>query len=113
MAEVLHGDMNVQVRWVEARSRNTEENARLLRPLLEAHGVARIALVTHASHMTRASEMFRDQGFQVVAAPMGFSVGPPLPSEWWDWLPSASSFKRSYVAIHELVGRLWYRLRRD
>jgi uncharacterized SAM-binding protein YcdF (DUF218 family) len=113
MAAVLRRELGAQVRWVETRSRNTEENAHFTARLLAADAVRRIALVTHAVHMPRAREMFVDQGLEVVAAPTGFGVGPPAPPHWRDWLPSARTFYRSCVALHELLGRAWYRLRKD
>jgi uncharacterized SAM-binding protein YcdF (DUF218 family) len=113
MAAALERDFAVSARWLEAGSRNTEQNAIFTRQVLSTDGVTRIALVSHAAHLPRAVPMFRNQGFDVLPAPTGFLS--PLGDSYrlLDWLPSAQVFWRSAIALHEHLGRLWYRLRRD
>jgi uncharacterized SAM-binding protein YcdF (DUF218 family) len=47
----------------ERASRNTFENARLTRPILEAHGVRSLWLVTQPFHGRRSARLFRRAGF--------------------------------------------------
>lgn len=113
MAEVLTRDFYVTVRWQERGARNTEGNARLTRAMLDAEGIERIALVSHASHLYRAVEMFEDQGFEVLPAPTVFWGDPrPQPTVWTDFLPGTRALVRVRLLLHEFVGRIWYRLRR-
>lgn len=111
MRDTLEGDFEVPVRWLETRSRNTAENARFSSELLAAEGVHAILLVTHAMHMPRAAEAFEAQGVRVYAAPTGFRSGMPSRVGVFDWLPSAAGLEKSRLALHEIFGRLWYRLR--
>lgn len=111
MARVLREDFQVPVRWVEAASRNTVQNARLTRKMLAAENIQRVVLISHAAHLRRATEMFVDQGFQVLPAPTvirgsahSHGVTPG------DLLPTATALFRTRLALHEHLGRLWYRL---
>lgn len=113
MKEAMVDDFRVPVVWSEDRSRNTEENALLTSELLMGEGITRVLLVTHAWHMPRAVEAFRDAGLEVLPGPTGFirpSSGRGGPS--MGWLPTAKALQRSAWAVHEYLGRAWYQLRR-
>jgi len=111
MADALQEDFGVPVRWVEDRSRNTRENAAFTRRMLEPDGVTNIVLVSHAVHLSRASPMFRAEGFDVVPAPTAFIIGGEGEIDLLDWNPGMTNLASSYYALHERLGRLWYRLR--
>ena len=111
MRQTLEEDFSVDVRWVEAMSRNTEQNAALTRRLLERDGMTRVVLVTHAAHLSRAAPMFRAEGLAVLEAPTAFMAGPSEASSWRDWVPSLGALGASGFALHEHLGRLWFRLR--
>lgn len=109
MAQVLHDDFGIDVRWQENASYNTAGNARLSAAILLPAGKRRILLVTHAWHMPRAVASFAKAGFDVVPAPTmrlppADTLGP------FDLLPSATGLLRSYYALHEWVGIGWYKL---
>jgi len=108
---VLERELNVPVRWLEERSRNTAENARYSAELLREENIAAIILVTGAAHMPRAVEVFEGQGVRVTAAPTGRRAGNRAAAGVLDWLPSARALDRSRDALHELVGQFWYRIR--
>lgn len=61
---------------VEARSRNTRENAVFSAELARPDPAATWLLVTTAYHMPRAVGTFRAAGWRVAAAPAGRIVGP-------------------------------------
>jgi uncharacterized SAM-binding protein YcdF (DUF218 family) len=48
---------------VERASQTTRENARLTRPILEAHGVRSLWIVTQPFHGRRSARLFRRAGF--------------------------------------------------
>ena len=108
MVRSLRNDFHVGVRFVENRSLNTAENAAYSAALLAAAGITRIVLVTHGVHMIRAVGAFESQGLTVVPAPIGRRS---IPITFTAFLPSASALTRSVGAIHEYLGRVWYRLR--
>jgi len=106
MKEVLERDFGVRVRWTEGASANTYENARRSAEMLEQAGVRRVLLVTHAWHMPRAVRSFEAFGIQVFPAPTGFRSAPT------DWLgalvPRWTAMRDSGLALHEMIGMVWY-----
>ena len=109
MARALERDFGIRVRWIEAASDNTFENARNSTIVLRNAGVTRIALVTHAWHMPRAVAAFRGAGLDVLAAPTAFATSGPLTH--LDFLPRAPAMQASARALHEWIGMAWYRVR--
>jgi uncharacterized SAM-binding protein YcdF (DUF218 family) len=97
-------DYGLTLRWVDSRSRDTAENARMLRPLLARDGIDRIALVTHAWHMPRAIAAFRQAGFNVTPAPMAFIL--PTRNGLLQWTPSADGLGTSQLILKEWLGLL-------
>lgn len=111
MRDTLTHEFSQPVRWVEADSRNTWENARLSAELLKRDGIQRILLVTHAAHMPRARWSFEQFGLEVMPAPTAFEHWPAWKLRFRDFLPSARAQFEVADAFHEVVGLLWYRLR--
>lgn len=109
MATALREDFGVPVRWVEARSRDTAENAAYSAALLREDEVRRVLLVTDAMHMARARAAFERAGLEVVDAPTMFFTGQARSIH--AWIPSAEGLRRSWYALYELIGIAWYRLR--
>jgi len=107
MRETLEQDFGIKVRWVEAASRDTAENASLSAPMLKAAGITRIALVSHGWHLPRAIPLFEKQGLEVTPAPMAFSTGSP--SLFEDLLPR--SMTQSRRALNEYLGQIYNRLK--
>ncbi|MEN9727468.1 MAG: hypothetical protein RL434_1834 [Pseudomonadota bacterium] len=109
MARALADSLGVVPEFLETRSRNTAENARNTRKLIDAR---HILLVTHALHMRRAARAFAAAGFEVTPAPMGYrAVFDPEDLSLFDFLPSADALALSRNALHEYLGLAWYRLR--
>jgi uncharacterized SAM-binding protein YcdF (DUF218 family) len=109
MRTVLESEFAVPVRWVEDRSLNTRENARFSAEILREAGIQRIFLVSHAWHLKRAVPEFEGEGLLVIPAGTDyFRHGTVLPM---DWLPNAKALFNSYLAMHEGIGLIWYRIR--
>ena len=98
-ARAALADYGVTLRWVESKSRDTAENARLMVPMLKRDGVTRIALVTDALHMPRAAAAFERAGLIVSPAPTGYVL--PKHTQLLDWLPSPSGLEASYDVLRE------------
>jgi uncharacterized SAM-binding protein YcdF (DUF218 family) len=96
---------------IEGESINTRENAAATRDLLAKRGIARILLVTSATHMPRAAAVFRKIGFDVVAAPADFRTGRSTPHLILQWVPSAHALADSATVLHEWLGLWIYRSR--
>jgi uncharacterized SAM-binding protein YcdF (DUF218 family) len=97
---VLQEDYGLGLRWLDDTSRDTAENARRMAEIAGRDGIRRIALVTDATHIARATAAFRRAGFEVVPAPTGLML--PEESEVLEWLPST----RGLVACREVI-REW------
>ncbi|HEB96414.1 MAG TPA: YdcF family protein [Sedimenticola thiotaurini] len=109
--QVLEQEFDVEVAATESASRTTWDNAYLTRDLLRSRGIGRVLLVTHAMHMPRALEAFQRAGIDAVPAPTRFFHVDDGAEELSDWLPDPRALLISYYALHEQLGRLWYRLR--
>ena len=111
MATALREEFGVPVRWLESASHNTAENARYSAEQLQRDGISRIVLVTHAIHMPRSVEAFERTGLAVTPGPTLLPESPSPAYSWQDFRPSAHALRLSSAALHEYLGRLWYRIR--
>jgi len=110
MRSALENELGASVRWTEAESRNTYENARFSAAILSSNGIKRFYLVTESSHMRRAMEAFEPTGADPIPAPIEI-FDEPNPLTIGSFLPSVTGFSVSYRITHELLGRLWYAIR--
>lgn len=90
---------------IEDGSYDTEDEARILSPIL---GKKSFILVTSAVHMPRAMKLFEHYGMHPIPAPSDRSVDdvsmPKL-------VPAAINLQRSKMAMHEYLGLLWLKLK--
>lgn len=91
----------------ETSSRNTWENARRV---AEVYRAKRVLLVTSAYHMPRSVWCFEKNGVKVFPAPTDYHVSRGIFFAITDFLPSMHALRDSYVALHEYIGLLSYRL---
>jgi len=106
MRNVLEKEFLIPVRWVEDRSRTTRENARFSAEILHREGIKSIYLVSHGWHLKRAITEFEREGFRVVPAATVCSGGDN--TQFIDFLPTPHALVKSYYAIRETLGYLWY-----
>ena len=105
---IAQQDFGRPLRWVETQSRDTQENAANSMRMLRDAGVRRVMLVTHAWHMPRALQAFREaaagSGISVEPAAMGYFV---MRSNFvLDWLPSTEGLQQNRWALRELLALL-------
>lgn len=100
MREVLEREFHVAVRWQDALSHSTAENAQYSREILAKSAVSSVILVTDAIHMPRAKLVFEKVGMTVLPAPTGFATDSP---GFVLNLPSASALDSSAYAIREWI----------
>lgn len=106
MARVLARDYGVRVRWIEARSHTTEENAHNSAAILLPAGARRIALVSNGWHLRRAGVLFARQGFTVLPAPTALTGSDNEPA-LVRWLPQGSAMQQSWSTLREWLGLAW------
>jgi uncharacterized SAM-binding protein YcdF (DUF218 family) len=94
---------------LETESLNTYQNALFSKPILEAHGIRSILLVTSALHMPRALAVFQAQGIDAWPAPTDFEVVPVAEETILRWLPDAGALAGTTAALREYLGWTAYR----
>jgi uncharacterized SAM-binding protein YcdF (DUF218 family) len=93
---------------LEEKSRNTEQEARFIKPMV---GSTPFILVTSASHMPRAMGLFQKLGMHPIAAPTDYLAktgGPFSPDEFY---PGAGGLSEAERAVYEYLGMAWEKLR--
>ena len=109
MAELLKEDFKAGEVWLEDKSKTTGENALFSQKLLEQKNVDTVYLVTQAWHMPRSIDAFEKTGLKVIPAPTAFEGEKSFNT--MDLLPSADAINVTRLALHEMVGAIWYRVR--
>ena len=98
---------------IDDQSRNTRENAVESARVARERGWKSILVVTSAFHMERALGCFRAVGLEVDALPVDQRGYDParLSGSWQSWLPRVGNLAQSTHALHEMAGRVIYRVR--
>lgn len=104
--------------YTETRSRDTADNARMTRELLEKRRFgSNVLLVTSAYHMPRSLMLFRRAGLHPIPVPTDYKTdrGPAVRRKSAEnilaWMPQASDLQRTSAALRERLGMLFYRIR--
>ena len=84
---------------------DTQEEAMASKKII---GDQPLILVTSASHMVRASALFRKAGINVIPAPTDFQIKK---NDELLQFPSADGLGRSEAAFHEYLGLAWGKLK--
>ena len=92
--------------FLETNSRNTWENAKEIAKL----GIEQAILVTSAYHMPRSVFCFEKNGVSVIPAPTDYKCDRDRKYDFFSFMPSMGSLFQSYLAVHEYVGLLSYRV---
>ncbi len=99
--------------WIEETSRNTFENAREAKAILEREfpgdDPPRVILVTSSTHMLRSVLVARKAGLDPVPAPADYPIGR-VPHSPLAFYPSPEIFLVSTRCLHEWLGIAAYRL---
>lgn len=100
--------------WTESQSRDTYENGAAVKRILEERfsesSPYRAVLVTSATHMPRARQVFEKQGMEVIPGPADFGTADPDLNPL-SFFPSVSSFSSVIAGLHEWLGIFNYRAR--
>jgi len=96
----------VSVRWVEATSRDTHENAVNSAALLKASGISRVILVGHSFDFPRTRKEFEAAGIDVIPAPINIPSTAEVSA--LDFVPSLGGMQLSYFATYEILANALY-----
>jgi uncharacterized SAM-binding protein YcdF (DUF218 family) len=94
---------------IEARSRNTLENAVYTKPIAAPKPGERWVMITSAFHMPRAMAAFRGIGFDVEAFPVDWQTGDGT-NLLWPFRSFVGGLGLTDTAAREFLGLLSYRL---
>jgi uncharacterized SAM-binding protein YcdF (DUF218 family) len=106
MRKVLVDELGVSVRWVEATSRDTHENAVNSAALLKASGISRVILVGHSFDFPRTRKEFEAAGIDVIPAPINIPSTAEVSA--LDFVPSLGGMQLSYFATYEILANALY-----
>ena len=106
MRELIGREFNQPVKWVDAASKTTREQALIAAQDLKPLQVRRVALVTDAVHMPRAQRAFELAGLAVVAAPTGYTAQRPFAP--YQLIPGPTALRDSHIALREWISQLHY-----
>jgi len=94
----------------EELSRDTEEQARLVKGLV---GTDSIVLVTSAAHMPRSMALFKKAGIPCLAAPTDFLYKKEQQFNPSILFPNYNGFRKAETGWHEYLGLFYSRLMKD
>ncbi|MCI5211399.1 MAG: hypothetical protein D3910_22045 [Candidatus Electrothrix sp. ATG2] len=89
---------------IEARPRDTAEEAKLLQPMLKERP---FILVTSAAHMERAMTLFQEVGTRPVAAPTDFLIKRNNQLTSTSFVPTCENLGLSQRMIYEWAAKIW------
>lgn len=103
MNQTMLTSFNIAPKWIESKSRNTQESAHYAAMLLKQQGIEKIVLVTHAWHIQRAKRAFQQQSLQVIAAPTGFFQQKYQQTSLSHFFPNPKALQNSHLALREIL----------
>ncbi|MFP4333042.1 MAG: YdcF family protein [Campylobacterales bacterium] len=92
---------------IESKSLNTYQNAKYLKEMFESYGIERpkVALVSSAYHLNRATTIFNSLGFNTLGYGADFQ-SDGIAYSFRDFFPSSNGLNGSFVALKEYFGTL-------
>jgi uncharacterized SAM-binding protein YcdF (DUF218 family) len=94
--------------FMEAKSKDTFENAKYVKELSEKHGINRIVLITSAFHMKRSMLLFDKFFKETIPCPTGYSTSK-IKYDLLSYLPNAGNIEGITIALKEYMGILFYK----
>ncbi|WP_419764127.1 MAG: YdcF family protein [Arcobacter sp.] len=89
---------------IQEKPKDTIEEAISIKKLLKDKP---FILVTSASHMPRAMEIFKQQGLNPIAMPTAFTIKENRPNSYL----SIGNIKKVHMAVHEYLGLIWFKIK--
>lgn len=92
---------------LEERPLDTKDEAKFIKETIQQ---APFILVTSALHMHRAMQLFHKQGLSPIPAPVNYTILTNIP---FSLIPDAIALQSSEKSIHEYLGIIWARIKRQ
>ena len=91
---------------LENQSRNTVENARNSKIIMQQYDFSRPILITSGFHMPRSMLIFKREGFEPVPYVTDYQLSGKLAWSIFNFVPNNGAFNNSCMAIREYMGIL-------
>ncbi|WP_291255940.1 YdcF family protein [Fusobacterium sp.] len=97
---------------IEESSKNTNENALLIKEKLEQDGVKNVILITSATHIKRSMFIFQKKldGVNIYPAPCNFLASQEKENNFY-YIPKYYNFLKFQLWLWETVGNTYYKIR--
>ena len=95
----------------EDKARNTRENAVYSQQIARARGFERVLIVTSAFHIPRAAECFAAVDMKVDTLAVDYRAHGSSGRGLIDWVPRVDGLSDMSGTLHEVFGRLVYRVK--
>lgn len=96
---------------LDERSRDTVENARYSARIMKERGFRQALIVTSGYHLRRSLLLFRAAGVRCGGYPSNLMAERKKTLGFLDFLPSIEAFRKSAVALREMLGEVFYEAR--
>jgi uncharacterized SAM-binding protein YcdF (DUF218 family) len=96
---------------LDSASRDTRAHAVNVGRMLRDRGISRFVLVTSATHIRRATMVFRHEGLEPIASAAALQSDEGEAPLWRRWLPSLDSLRTSEEVWYDALGLAYYRAR--
>ena len=107
----LVDELNVPNVLMEKQSTTTFENAKYTVEIMKRRGYQHPLVVTHFLHMPRSIDSFQQFGVTPIAAPTYRFTYSSQGKKAMLWVPDAKALYLTQIALHEIVGSLYYRFK--
>jgi uncharacterized SAM-binding protein YcdF (DUF218 family) len=94
--------------FMEAKSKDTFENAKYVKELSEKYNINRIVLITSAFHMKRSMLLFDKFFKETIPCPTGY-ITSKNKYDLLSYLPNAGNLECIAIAVKEYMGILFYK----
>ena len=111
MAKLLQLDPSRVAIFTDAKSTSDEAGE-----VGRRHKGEQVVVVTSASHMVRAFQIFEDEDLSPIAAPAEFwftRSGSPDEKIWPRWIPSTDGINSNHQWLYERIASLWHAVSGD
>ncbi len=95
---------------IEEGSRNTKENAVLIKNIMREEKIKSALLITSAVHMPRSMEVFKDEILEFYPVPCDFTAHQVKQNNL-AYIPQFKVLKDLYSAFWEYIGLVYYKIR--
>jgi uncharacterized SAM-binding protein YcdF (DUF218 family) len=96
---------------LDEHSRDTVENARYSARIMRERGFRKALIVTSGYHLRRSLLLFRAAGVPCAGYPSNLMAERKKSLGFLDFLPSVEAFRKSAVALREMLGGVFYEVR--